>query len=319
MNIWSRFKQKTWSKWLDKRIPPAAKVKLHRHNIFILPSRFGAYYCLGAIALFLLGTNYQNNLIILLSMLLISIFASTMLLCYQNLAGLSLQANNQGESFAEQPLKVSCLLDAEKPKYGIELNYENEEHTVIQQVAGQQYCALRLGAKARGQYQLDRITVASVFPLGLFRAWSHIDLNQQVIVYPNPLSYKQVALIAANDEQGKRHALTQTGDHFSGLDSYHLGESLKRVAWKQVAQGKGMLTKQFEQTIGEPNWLDYDQIVAKDKEEKLSYLSYLTIELSKKNQPFGLVLPHSRVAVNRGETQRQRVLTTLALVRADHE
>ena len=107
----SRLKQQ-WLVWLQRRIPVLDEVRLHRHNIFILPSRFGLSFGLLNILLFVLGVNYQNNLVILLSSFCFSLFMTTMLLCYQNMAGILIRPTVGSEYVANQLLSVQCLLSS---------------------------------------------------------------------------------------------------------------------------------------------------------------------------------------------------------------
>ena len=66
--------KKRWSAWISRRLPPSAKVTLGHKGIFILPSAFGLVWLALVVLLYLFGTNYQNNLVIGLSLLLASIF-----------------------------------------------------------------------------------------------------------------------------------------------------------------------------------------------------------------------------------------------------
>ena len=68
-----------------------------------------------------------------------------------------------------------------------------------------------------------------------------------------------------------------------------LGESLKQVAWKQWAQGRGMLTKEFQQPQGDPVWLRL-RPDAKRLETHLSQLSWQVNKLTQFEQYFGLHL-----------------------------
>jgi uncharacterized protein (DUF58 family) len=68
-----------------------------------------------------------------------------------------------------------------------------------------------------------------------------------------------------------------------------LGESLKQVAWKQWAQGRGMLSKEFEQPQGEPIWLTLKPD-AKRLETQLGQLSWQINRLTQLEQYFGLHL-----------------------------
>ena len=58
-------------------------------SLFILPTRLGLCYLLVMLAIYLLGTNYQNNLVLLVAYALGSLFMVTMWLTHRNLLGLA--------------------------------------------------------------------------------------------------------------------------------------------------------------------------------------------------------------------------------------
>jgi len=78
--------------WLDNRVPAANEHHLNLNSIFILPSGFGWSFIILSLCLFLLGTNYQNNLMLLLSYLCLSIMLLTLFYTHQNFARLALKS-----------------------------------------------------------------------------------------------------------------------------------------------------------------------------------------------------------------------------------
>lgn len=64
--------QQRFDRWLAQRQPASLNVSLNQGVIYILPSRFGYWFIFLILLLYLLGTNYQNNLILLTSFVLLS-------------------------------------------------------------------------------------------------------------------------------------------------------------------------------------------------------------------------------------------------------
>ncbi|MGK0259165.1 MAG: hypothetical protein ACI96M_002604, partial [Candidatus Azotimanducaceae bacterium] len=52
-----------FSSWLDRRIPPGARIKLSQANIFIFPTRAGFVFCCLLLLMILGAINYQNSLV----------------------------------------------------------------------------------------------------------------------------------------------------------------------------------------------------------------------------------------------------------------
>jgi len=304
--------QKRWLTWLKRRLPVVDEVRLHRRNIFIIPSKFGASFGLLNILLFVLGVNYQNNLVIILSSFCFSLFMTTMLLCYQNMAGILIRPAIRQEYVAGQLLSVQCHLSCSGMKHGLKLFYKNEPLLDVSSVTHQKAVSLTLNKCVRGTHRLPRLIIASQYPLGLFRAWANLEFEQDIVVFPAPLSYTEKLTAIEQSDGAHSSRRTVSGDSFSGLAPYREGESLKRVAWKQLAQGKGLLSKQFEQTLGEPQWLDINDIDAIELEQKISHLSYLVNHFASQNQPYGLRLNQHVLSVAKGNSQRHDALTLLA-------
>ena len=69
------FKAIMW-RYLERRQPASTSLKLRQNILYVLPTRYGLAMLLLAVILYLLGSNYQNNLILLLSFLLIGLLGA---------------------------------------------------------------------------------------------------------------------------------------------------------------------------------------------------------------------------------------------------
>src|SRR5690554_2730286 len=78
-------------RWLERRTPRADAVVLRHQSIYVLPTRQGAAFMVLLLLLWVLGTNYQNNLILALTFLLISLVFVSVVHAFRNLSGLSLK------------------------------------------------------------------------------------------------------------------------------------------------------------------------------------------------------------------------------------
>ena len=81
-----------WLRWLDTRIPANDTVHMTLDTIFVLPTGFGWSFIIMACCLFLLGTNYQNNLMLILCYLMLAIMLLTLFYSHQNFARLAFKA-----------------------------------------------------------------------------------------------------------------------------------------------------------------------------------------------------------------------------------
>lgn len=305
--------------WLARRLPPSKQVTLAHKSIFILPTGFGLLWLCLILLLFILGTNYQNNLIIGLSFLLVSLFNTCIIYSYKNLAGLSLSSSPPPpQAYAGETLVFPIKLSSKQVQFEVLLSYGNNQVNVLKVIKEQpQVSLLQFNNLNRGRVFPKRLKIESRYPLGLCRAWSHVDLDNQVIVFANPIESQSALSSLATDDISHildRGIHVQGVDEFKGLRPHIPGESLKQVAWKQLAQGRGMLSKEFQQPQGQPLWLTLDDLSSPDIEERISKLTWSIDKLSQRGHIFGLVIGQHKIPPSDGEGHRLMCQQTIALL-----
>lgn len=312
--IRARFNRQ-WQSWISRRLPASEQITLGHKSIFILPTGFGLTWLFLLVILFLFGTNYQNNLVMGLSFLLLSIFNTCIIYSYKNLAGLTLSSAQANNHIAGQPIYFPLNLASPNRAYEVQLNFENQPVEIVKKVNPHQTQAIISYNKAhRGINHPGRIKIETRYPLGLFRAWSHIDLSLAQLVYAKPIiDPKPLRLRPQQTSDQQETGKYVSGiDEYKGLKEYTRGESLKQIAWKQWAQGRGLLTKEFEEPQGAPMWLSL-KADSEDIELALSHLAWHTEQLSAKGQVFGLKMGGISIPPSHGEQHRNKVQTQLAL------
>lgn len=334
--------QRYWDKWLNQRIPAAAKHHLNHKNIFIFPAKFGLLFLLLCVLLFLLGTNYQNNLMLLLCYFLLAIFLVNLLSSYINFARIDLQIGKCPEVFVDDNLHIPLWLNAnsdvnppvngllhfkfqtvKQPSHNNLTTQSIQPKTVVDADAFNNPINLSQRCFQRGKLTLSRVTVESFYPLGLYRCWTHLAFTHQITVFPKPLPC-EIRLHVNDRNSAKKSgelANEQAGhDDFSHLKTYQIGEPLNHVAWKQLAKGRGMVSKQFSAIGNHIGWLKLSPEFThktlpypnKELEKELSELCYQVIELSRTQRTFGLELGAQCITPNSGAAHRLACLDALA-------
>ncbi len=303
------------SQWLNKRIPPAAKQKLNLRSVFIFPSWFGIGYLVTAVGLFILGTNYQNNLMLLLFDLLLGLFLINLFVSYLNFSRLQINALPVQPAFAEGHASLVINLVASdkgaSPHGVVNACWWKEDtlHSVDLDSDNAQVCLPYFTPK-RGVYTLPRVTLYSEYPLGLYRCWTHLNLNQQIVVYPAPMTCQVV--LKSKPGEGTHTPTHQEGhDDFYALRPYQQGEPLHRVAWKNVAKGGEWVSKSFSHQQSEAGYLELP-LPCQDVELELSRLCFQIVALTEKNIQFGLILADTEIAPSLGEEHKHRCLRALS-------
>ncbi len=234
----------------------------------------------------------------------------------------------------DQDGELGTGLDTPEPKSGTKQKYrksitsdkseyanavKNQQRSVLLScLQDEQIIRLPIKTRVRGQLELPRLQVKTVYPLGIMRAWSYVYFARIAWVYPKPLTFDwQTQYSQANSEDlplGGQY--TQGQDDFDRLDSYIEGESLARVSWAHVAREQGMLTKHFGDPIGHEQLLDYKDMPAANHEQKLAQLAYGALALGQLNVPFKMQLSHDSASkaatLGQGEIFAQACLLRLA-------
>jgi uncharacterized protein (DUF58 family) len=311
--MWTHL-QIRWQEWIERRQPPASFFILHRRNLYTFPGSAGLIYLGLTLILWLIGTNYQNNLILALAYSLMSLLVIAILHAYANLAGIEIQTQATKPVFAEQwtslPLQltatnrrggenIGCQLE-HQPKILIELNYQEPQQIHVP-----------LFAPKRGWYSPGKLLLETYYPLGLIRCWTWLRLDQPILVYPKLIPGPPIFL--AQTGEGELTPTAQTGNEdFAGLKTYQSGDSLKHIAWKAYAKGKDLFTKQYADDISREIWLDLNQL-KEPLEMRLSIMAYWVVTLSEQHQRFGCKLGEIIIPTNQGEVHKHECLKALAL------
>jgi hypothetical protein len=305
-----------WERWINKRIPPSQQVQLSQRQIFILPTGYGWVSAGVLLALFLGGINYANSLVLGTTFWLLSIFLVSIFHTYRNLAGLTISASRVQSCCAGE--QAGFYVNLSRPEHGhahhaLLLTWGSVQQTLQLTDQLQTTVCMALPTRQRGCFQPGRLQVASSFPLGLFRAWTWIDLDMACWVYPKPLPSPLPRLQGAGELADAQLLNRVLGvDDFEGLQNYTPGDPLKHVHWKVFARTDEMFTKTFVAAHQPQRLLDWSQMPSDHMEVKLSQMCYWVLKFAEQQVSFALHLPGEHIALGCGDLHCQRCLLALA-------
>jgi uncharacterized protein (DUF58 family) len=308
--------RRRWQEWIHRRIPPSPEVTLSQKNIFIFPSASGFAFLLLLLALLLTAINYENNLVFALTFLLGALFVVAVLHTYANLAGLEISVGHCHAVFVgeEAGFPVTLRDVAARPHDGIFLNWPGSERCRARvPPTGEDCQVLFVRTQRRGPLYPGRLLLQSWYPLGLIRAWSWVDLEARCVVYPAPGPPQPMPKKGGGGEEG--FAVDEPGvEDFSGFRNYAPGDPLRHVAWKTLAKGQPLQTREYVAFSDRQQWLDWERTAAFGSvEQRLSVLCRWILELDRIQAEYGLSLPAARFAPASGDAQRERCLHALAM------
>jgi uncharacterized protein (DUF58 family) len=277
----------------------------------------GLLFVLGAIWY---GASSQNNAAsYLLLFALLSVFLVSIPRTLSNLGGLQATAESIKPAFAGQEvsLPVEVTNESRATRYGIALTLpdlgdacERMDELPAGKAAR---TVLRFPAATRGEHEIGRLRLTSVYPLGFLRVLKQIPSPQRYVVYPKPAGDQRLpAEIARSGQRSSRRELGE-GDDFAGVRAYVRGESQRHIDWKAVARGQALMTKQFTAEADGLLYLDLAAVRLDNLEARLSQLALWVIEAERARRPYGLRLPAVEIRPSLGEPHLHRCLRELAL------
>ncbi|HVF64827.1 MAG TPA: DUF58 domain-containing protein [Casimicrobiaceae bacterium] len=292
------------------------RVVLAHSRIYILPTRRGLALIATLAIMLVTSMNYGLALGFIATFVLTGWVGAALLNTFRNLAGLAMQPGSAGEAFAGESVPFSLTLVAgARTRVAIELSAVQQPPAFVDVEAGASApVSLAIVSSARGHVPLGRVTIASSFPLGLWRGWAYTHFPMRGIAYPLPeLSAPPLPTSIEGYDAASRSRIDD-GD-LTGLRSFQRGDPLQRVAWKAVARGAGWHTKAFEGAQGGgPVVLDLRALpAALAIEHKLSRLTAWVLDCERAARPYALVIPPTHIVPSQGRDQRRAVLTALAL------
>lgn len=308
-------RQSYFQRWAAKRSPRADQVVLQHRTIYVFPSKQGLAFLFTVLLIWILGTNYQNNLILGLSFFLTSLMLVSVIHAFKNLLGLTFTPDaSQHAAVGElTPFDIQISSAYGSAHHGLLLSLDDEDPVRADLILGKPtHVRLHASARHRGWLKLPRIVLKSYFPFGLIRAWAYIELNHRALIFPRPIACDQPPLGAGQGEEGI-YVSVQRGDEFQGFQTYQPSLPLSQIAWKQYARGAGMHLKDYRALQSEHYWLDWHALNARDTELALSNLSYWVNHFADNNIEFGLRLPNVTIEIGAGDVHRLNALTALAL------
>jgi len=293
-----------------------AEVVLGTRQIYILPTRNGLLFALVLVALALAAVNYSNALAYLLTFLLASMAVVSLLHAQRNLLKLRVTAAGGDPVFAGEPALFRICSDNDSgARYALRIESARGVLPPFDIPAHDTRCvALSVPTVKRGWLDCPPLTLASVYPLGLTRAWSRrLTLSAHCLVYPKPADEAPWQTAAGTEGESRPGAATQDGEDFTGLRTYQPGDALARISWKTLARGQGLYTKDFRAPLAESVWLDWDALVPHDAETRLSLICRAVLDAEDSGLAYGLRLPGVVLEPDSGAAHRHHCLEALAL------
>jgi uncharacterized protein (DUF58 family) len=321
--------KETYRRWTNQwlfqlREAEPGEVFLKQRRVFIMPTKAGLAFGATLVVLFIGSVNYTLSLGFVLTFLIASCGVVDMHLTFRNMAHLYLRAGQAQPVFAgEEAQFLLHLINRYKyGRYAIWLGFIGDGIAPLEQAADIAPNAtgtvnLHVASSQRGWLPAPRVRLQTRFPLGLLRAWSYWLPDAKALIYPYPEEYAPplpMRGLESQDGQG------QAGhEDFAGVRAYQAGDSMKHLAWRQIARidvqdGGALVTKHFEGGVKSELNLDFALLPrTMDIEMRLSRMTRWVLEAEQQGLPYSFRLGDTEFAAALGPAHQSACLRALAL------
>jgi uncharacterized protein (DUF58 family) len=297
------------------RPPEALPIRLRQRRIYVLPTPAGLAFA-GALPVLLVASiNYELSLGFALTFLLASIGLVSMVHAFRNLLHLTIHPGRCEPVFCGEPAHFALQLENDRTgeRPALQLTAGTNRARIDLPPRDTVTAVLALPTSRRGWMRLGRIIVETRYPLGLVRAWSVLTPDLRCLVYPAPEA-DPPPLPTGGDRSAGLRRQCRGDDDFAGLREHQRADSPRHIAWKTVARGGPLLTKQFAGGTASDIVLDWAALPAgMDDEARLARLCAWLLTAHASGQPFALHLGATRLPRGSGSRHLHEALALLAL------
>jgi uncharacterized protein (DUF58 family) len=316
----ARWREGAWAA-LDRRLPnltrrhrfEALPITLTQRRVYIVPSGFGLFFAVMMTAILAGALNYNNNSALLVGLLAVSLGAVSMLQTFRNLDRLSLVQVSADPTHAGEPLHLSFHLHAEdnRTRFAVSLQLGDELRHVEVAAGSTTQVEFSLSGCKRGWFSPEPLRISTVWPFGLFHAWSFLHSDVRTLIYPRAES--PPAPLPRTPDAGRIGGTDPGDEDLRSLREYQFGDATRLIAWKASARTGELLVRQLEAPLSRETVLDFSRIEGLDLERRLSRLTRWVLDAERAGMRYRLVLPGQNLGPDHGPAHRLRALKALAL------
>ncbi len=303
---------------LDGPSPSSQRYILGHRNIFVLPSGMGVIFFLCVFIIIFIGLNYQNNMALLFGFLLGSTGFITVIYAFLQLHGLAIEPGGAPDVFVGEVVHFEIVMEESAGREReVEIWCGDKGHRVVIESGGRVTSFYEVRARKRGWVRAPKFEIRSLYPLGIFRAWSILRFSQKCVVYPAPkppppFVDKEVEADEVREDRGEvlQGLEESTIEH---LEEHLDGESYRRIYWRVYARDGRLVKKVFKGESSAVRWFSLETFKEYPLEDALGFLCYLIKKAQEDLCEYGLILDGEVIYPSCGELHMRRCLRSLAL------
>jgi uncharacterized protein (DUF58 family) len=290
----------------------------------IWPTRDGWWSLFAAVGLGVAAVNTGNNLLYLLSSMLLALVVVSGILSEAVIRRLRLAPALPEEIHAGEPALIGATVRSLKrwvPSYSITLEVHeagggSRRYIYLPRIpAGDsRLVTWPMTLPRRGRHRLGGVRVTTRFPFGIFLKAGQVTLREEVLVYPAlvPMSPQRLRELGGSGAAPTRRRGRGTDLH--NLRDYRAGDDPRLIHWKSSAKTGALTVRELEaETTLDTRILLVGGGAPAAIEAGLAEAASLSVHLLRAGAQVELAGAGVHVPLGRGPSQRRAILTALAL------
>jgi uncharacterized protein (DUF58 family) len=270
-----------------------------------MPTRMGGYLNGLIFLMFLLSVGYNNNLLLIFTLLLFGLNLSWVIQTHFHLHALKLKSVSIRDGHAGEltDAQVHWEKVPDMP-HAWTLAVENDESRVFFKNSG-------IILPKRGKWNFEHLLVSTELPFGLYKVW--VYYKNPVTVYAWPSKLKDTPEIPRQPGmlEGENPS-NVTGPHdVKNLAPYSPGEESRKISWKHYARSGELVIKEGEELMRSE--VHFRVTDSQDKEFLLSKIATQMVHCSRTDTMFSLETPTKKMATGTSTRHLEDCLKELAI------
>lgn len=236
----------------------------------------------------MLAYMHNYNIVYLVMFFTFSFAAASSLIGRLNLDALEVRLLSHERFFAKHPAPCKMMVEngSSRVSYAIACTYAAQSRGVrrIDAYKGE-IISFDVRFESRGTHDFLSLGLASYFPLPYERFYTFRELQQKVMVYPEPRG------VILEEYYAQSLAIIGERDDFEGVRSYRYDDNIALIHWPSLAGGVGLMSKQFSYTRHN-SALAFDFLSCADSDEaRLSQLCLWVVTCEREQLSFTITMP----------------------------
>ncbi len=295
----------------------ALPLTINWRRVFILPTKPGLFFGFICLLMLIASLNFNNNMGLMLTFLLVGIAQVALYRVFFNLNNLVIKQVSTQPVFTGQEAQFTLHLSSKISKFDIFVQVDKKQNCLLEIPAEEtKPLIFSQTSTKRGWLEGGKIKLKTSYPFGLFYAWIWTRIDAKCLVYPKP---ENTPPPLPNHEFNEgNNKIVKKGDDFHGLKAYQPGDSIRLIAWKRTAQTGELISREYQQTLGDKLLLDYDQVQLPNPEDKLSRLTAWVISAYQQQLDYSLKIPGFTSGYDCSSQHHLSCLKALALFGEDY-